>query len=182
MLQNVDSNQEALAALAADSLKEQTERRNSALSNGQGGHRIQLIEFRLGSEFYALSIDDVKEVVLTPSVARVPQAPYYVMGVANIRGTIITIVDLEKRIEVQRQSSKEALEYRYTLVLELDGYKVGILVDQVPNTLNVTEDDINLADETMNAHLSDNSGNYLKGIVKSDDRMIFMLDIKSLIK
>ncbi len=181
MMQGIDTSPDPMAAIAAEGLKRSTERNIGTLSYGQAGNRIQLIEFRLGSEYYALSIDDVKEVVLTPSVARVPQAPFFVMGVANIRGTIITIIDLEKRIEVQRQSGKEALEYRYTLVLEIDGFKVGILVDQVPNTLNVTEEDINLADETMNAHLSDSSGNYLKGIVKSDDRMIFMLDIKNLI-
>ena len=58
---------------------------------------MQLIIFKLAGEEYGLSIDQIKEVVLTPRVAKMPQTPAYIKGVANIRGNIIAIMDLEQK-------------------------------------------------------------------------------------
>jgi len=154
-------------------------------TSDQPGERQQLIVFRLAEENFAISIDSIKEVVLTPSVSRVPQSPHYIEGVANIRGTIITIMNLERRLNMV--SDAPAAEggkrsYKYTLVLEVDGKNVGILVDRVPNTLNVKTDDINAADEAMSSHIADANGSYLKGIVKDEEKMIFLLNISELLR
>lgn len=153
-------------------------------TNNQSGERQQLIVFRLAEENFAIPIDSVKEVVLTPAISKVPQSPHYIEGVANIRGTIITIMNLEKRLSMVTTTSNEdgsPRSYKYTLVLEVDGKNVGILVDRVPNTLNVKTDDVNTADEAMSAHIADAKGSYLKGIVKNGEKMIFLLNISDLL-
>lgn len=152
-------------------------------TSDQPGERQQLIVFRLAEENFAISIDSVKEVVLTPAISRVPQSPHYIEGVANIRGTIITIMNLEKRLNMISDVVSDdgtRRSYKYTLVLDVNGKNVGILVDRVPNTLNVKTDDINAADEAMSAHIADSKGSYLKGIVKESEKMIFLLNISEL--
>lgn len=137
---------------------------------------FQLIVFKQGSEEYGLHIDQIKEVVLTPNITKMPQTPSYVKGVANIRGNIIAIVDLEEKFGIQKQEGTEHKSTNnYTLVVESEDFKIGVLVQEVPNTLTVSESNI---DETVNV-VHDNSveQNYIKGIVKLEDRLIILIDI-----
>ena len=135
--------------------------------------RHQLIVFKLGSEEYALQIDQVKEVVLTPEITKMPRTPDYIMGVANIRGNIIAIVDLEKRFNIL--DSEEGQKGMYTLVIESEDFKIGILVKEVPNTLAAYDDEI---DDSPNIIVdSEMDESYIQGIVKSDNRLIILIDI-----
>jgi purine-binding chemotaxis protein CheW len=134
--------------------------------------RHQLIVFKLGNEEYALPIDQIKEIVATPPITKLPQTPDYIKGVANIRGNIIAIADLEKKFGVA--SDDDAIG-QYTLVIESDAFKIGVLVKSVPNTLSASDEEI---DESPNVvHDSSLDDNYIKGIVKSDKRLIILIDI-----
>jgi len=137
------------------------------------GKKMQLIIFKLGGEEYALNIDSIKEVVLTPGIARIPQTPDYIKGVANIRGTIIAIVDLNQKFKINNHQNEEI--GNYTLVVESEDFKVGILVKEVPNTLTVGEKEI----ETNLSILqySDLDGDCINGIVKKGERMIIIVDM-----
>ena len=135
---------------------------------------VQLIIFKLGQEEYALHIDQIKEVVLTPGIAKIPQTPDYIIGVANIRGNIISIVNLNTKfgLKADNDTKKNA---RYTLVVESESFKIGILVNEVPNTLVVPETDIDKSSTVLQySNLDDDC---IKGIVKSGDRMIIMVDM-----
>ena len=88
--------------------------------------KSQLIVFRLGDEKYGLQIGQIKEVVPTPHITRLPQTPPYVKGVANIRGNIIAVVDLEEKFGLKNESDEAA--NNYTLVVESDEVKMGVLV------------------------------------------------------
>lgn len=137
------------------------------------GNLVQLIIFKLGNEEYALHIDQIKEVVLTPGIAKIPQTPDYIKGVANIRGNIIAIVDLEYKFGlIDAKSDETSL---YTLVVESDQFKIGILVKEVPNTLTVKENDIDNTSTVL--QYSNLDSDCIKGIVKSGDRMIIMVDM-----
>jgi purine-binding chemotaxis protein CheW len=136
----------------------------------------QLIVFRLGEEEYALHIDQIKEVVITPHITRMPQTPTFVRGVANIRGNIIAIIDLEQKFGIQRkQEESQESEGNYTLVIESDEYKMGVLVKEVPNTLAVSEADI---EDTTNV-IQDTGVDqgYVKGVVKYGNRLLILIDI-----
>ncbi|MDN5212709.1 chemotaxis protein CheW [Fulvivirgaceae bacterium BMA12] len=149
----------------------------TAATEQQSTETQQLIVFRLGEEEYGLYIDQIKEVVLTPNITKMPQTPGYVKGVANIRGNIIGIIDLEEKFGIKEATTTEQAnrESNYTLVVESDEFKVGILVKEVPNTLSVNPADM---EHSVNV-VHDNSVNsdYIQGIVKLKGKLIILIDI-----
>lgn len=143
--------------------------------------RMQLIIFKLAGEEYGLSIDQIKEVVLTPRIAKMPQTPSYIKGVANVRGNIIAIMDLEQKFGLNEERAKvKELTANYTLVVESDKFKVGVLVKEVPNTLEIGAEDIDKASDFV--QYSSLDANSLVGVVKSGDRMIILIDMIKLIE
>ncbi len=138
--------------------------------------RLQLIVFKLGNEEYALKIDQIKEIVLTPNITKMPHTPFYVKGLANIRGNIIAILDLEEKFSLESEEEKTG---KYTLVIESEKFKAGIMVNKVPNTLSVSENSI---EEAQNI-ITDASmqSNYIQGVVKADNRLIILIDIYQIV-
>ena len=146
------------------------------------GYKVQLIVFKLGDEEYALPIEQVKEIVLTPRISEVPQTPEYVRGIANIRGEVISIMDLEKKFGLRSKSktlSETPGSTNYTMVIESNEYSIGILVNQVPNTLSVYSSKIdNTSNILQHSHLDDAS---IKGVVKEKEKMIILIDVLSML-
>lgn len=144
--------------------------------------KVLLIVFKLGAEEYALPIDQIKEVVLTPRISRIPQTPSYIKGVANIRGNVISIVDLEERFGLvdrhqsqENDSQTEEQGSNYTLVIESEQFRIGVLVKEVPNTLSVKMSEIDQSsDIAMHSSLDEHA---INGVVKLDDRMIILIDM-----
>lgn len=136
---------------------------------------VQLIVFKLGKEEYALHIDQIKEVVLTPGIAKIPQTPSYIKGVANIRGNVIAIVNLEDKFNLNLEDGVSDGTSNYTLVVESADFKIGILVKEVPNTLTVSENNIDKSSTVL--QYSNLDQECIKGIVKSEGRMIIMVDM-----
>jgi len=142
------------------------------------GEKLQLVVFKLAGEEYALPIDDIKEVVITPGIAKIPQTPNHIKGVANIRGNIIAIMDMEERLNLVKENKKVAGSY--TLVIASEQYKLGILVKEVPNTLNTYTSEIDNASNIM--QFSTLEKECITGVVKVNDRLIILIDIFKLIK
>lgn len=134
---------------------------------------LQIVVFRLGNEEYGLHIDQIKEVVITPNITRMPQTPSFVKGVANIRGNVIAIFDLEDRFDLTRTITTQGS--KYTLVVESEDIKMGLLVSDVPNTVTINASDL---DESVGI-IQDASAdtNYIKGIIKTGQRLIILIDI-----
>jgi purine-binding chemotaxis protein CheW len=145
---------------------------SSAKSGGHVGTK-QIVVFKLGQEEYGLNIDQIKEVVTTPTITRMPQTPAFVRGVANIRGNVIAILDLEEKFSLER-SNNGYEGTNFTLVIESDYYKMGILVREVPNTLSISSASIEESVFTGD-HQLDQS--YITGIAKLEKRLIIMIDI-----
>jgi len=139
---------------------------------------IQLIVFRLGEEEYGLRIEQVKEVTLTPEIARMPKTPPFVKGIANLRGDIIAIIDLEERFQL-RPAGEELPAYSYTLAIEAKDYIIGIVVREVPQPLSIPASLIEKAPEFIqDLNINDK---YIEGIVKVDGRVIIVLDMLKLL-
>jgi purine-binding chemotaxis protein CheW len=144
------------------------------------GELLQLIVFKLNDGEYALQIDQIKEVVLTPRIAQVPQTPAYLKGVANIRGNVIAIIDLEQKFNLGASSTQDDSSANYTLVIESDEYKVGVLVKEVPNTLTVEASEIDSSASII--QFSSLNADCIEGIVKIDDRMIIQVNMLELMR
>lgn len=138
-----------------------------------GNRLLQIVVFKLGQEEYGLHIDQIKEVVITPNITRMPQTPSFVKGVANIRGNVIAIFDLEERFKLR--SMEQTHDNKYTLVVESEDVKMGLLVSDVPNTISVSANDLDESVSIINdVHTGDN---YIKGIIKTGERLIILIDI-----
>lgn len=144
---------------------------------------VHLIIFKLGSEEYGIRIEQVKEVTLTPEVARMPKTPAFIKGVANIRGDIIALMDLEERfkitpVAVGADNSKK-VPNSYTLVLEAKEYTIGLIVREVPQSLTIPISRIDkMPSFIQDIHLNDN---YIEGIGKIGNRLIIVLDIHKIL-
>jgi purine-binding chemotaxis protein CheW len=135
---------------------------------------LHLVVFKLGNEEYGVKIEQVKEVTLTPEIARMPKTPYFIKGVSNIRGDIIAIMDLEERFNIKQSAAGG--RKTYTLVIESPDYTIGIIVKEVPQSLTIP---LSKIDKAPNIVKEKNiNENYIEGIGKTDSgRLIIILDI-----
>lgn len=138
---------------------------------------VQLIVFRMGQEHYGIRIEQIREVTLTPVVTRMPKTPAFIKGIANIRGDIIAIMDLEERFNIKAASpeSNGRPPNTYTLVTDIKEYSIGLVVKEVPQSLNLPVSKIDKAPGFLqDAKISES---FIEGIGKHDNRLIIVLDI-----
>lgn len=144
------------------------------------GTEVQLIVFSLGGERYALEIDNVKEIVPSPRVSQLPHAPEFVKGVANIRGFVMVILDLEQKFRLFGKGGDVSGNKAYTMVIKNDRFRVGLLVNEVPNTLKLDGDQILSSAGIMNNTVLDET--YIKGLINQGEEMIILLDMVELME
>lgn len=144
--------------------------------------KYQLIVFSLAGQEYALFIDQIKEVVITPTITPVPLTAPYIKGVANIRGDVLAMADLEERFDLKPQGGDKTLidikKHNFTLVIASDEIKMGILVKDLPNTLSILETDMI---QPSLIYENENEKNYILSIVKLQERLIIVIDLNKII-
>jgi len=153
-----------------DKGEEKDNRKDSSLEPS-----VHLIVFKLGVEEYGIRIEQVKEVTITPEITRMPKTPPFIKGIANIRGDIIAIMDLEERFHITPAVTVENQKHTYTLALEAKDYTIGLIVREVPQSLTIP---VSRLDKTP-AFIQDIniSENFIEGIGKINGRLIIVLDI-----
>jgi purine-binding chemotaxis protein CheW len=121
--------------MPAENRPEDKSRRASASPDIMGNtpETIQVVEFLLGKEHYAIDLYDVKEVVDYTTITRLPNTPTYIKGIIDLRGEITTIIDLKERLNVALGKNGPDEDNRRIIVLDekLTGVKMGIIVDDV---------------------------------------------------
>ncbi|KJF26023.1 chemotaxis protein CheW [Clostridium aceticum] len=130
----------------------------------------QYVVFQLDEEYYGIAINLVETIEKVLEITRLPNAPYYVKGVINLRGEVIPVVDLRKRFKMEEKSVTE--ESRI-IILSLDEMIVGILVDSSSEVITIEKEDIENTNNIVNAFEDD----YIKGIGKVEGRIIIILDM-----
>ncbi|PWJ39399.1 chemotaxis protein CheW [Sediminitomix flava] len=146
------------------------------LQQENAGEMNQIIVFKLGDEEYGLFIDQIKEVVLTPKISKIPLTPKFIKGVANIRGNILAIIDLEEKFALKTDSDiPQEEKSNYTLVVESKEYNMAILVKEVPNTLSVATADIDYTPNIINDSTQEHQ--YINGVIKLENRLIILIDL-----
>lgn len=129
---------------------------------------MQLVVFSIGKELYGVGIDAVHEIVKVPDITAVPDAPAFLEGVINLRGKIVPVVDLRKRLKVQ---GAEKTKLSRVLITENNGRLVGLLVDAVSEVLKLQPDAIEPPPEMI----ASIGVEYITGVAKVDGRLIILL-------
>lgn len=135
----------------------------------------QLVVFNLGVEEYAIDISYAKEIIRVPKFTKIPNAPYFIEGIFNLRGTVITVIDLKKRFEIDQ--TERGIDSRL-LILEIDGMLVGIIVDDISEVVWI--DDLTI--QNLGNEITRISKNSIKGVTIMDDRLIILLNVLELKK
>ena len=140
--------------------------------------QYQMVTFHLGEELYGVNIMDVKEIVKIQNVRVIPNAPYYVEGIINLRGEIIPIIDLHKRFKIQAVSkSTEDIEMDGGfIILNIDGSKIGIIIDKVERVVSVKAEDVKDPPQM----LSGIGNEYIEGVVREETGYLIMLNTRKL--
>ena len=129
-----------------------------------------LVCFRVGKETYGVDIFLVREIVKAQEITSVPGASEYVLGIINLRGKIISVVDLAQRLGLGKAKIDRASRI---LVVDLDGFTAGFLVDAATEVLKLAPESIEAAPEELKGSVNDD---YLEGVGKLKDRLVIILN------
>lgn len=141
-------------------------------------HQTQVIVFNVGEHRYALSIDQVKEIISTPHVANVPHTAAYIRGLANVKGEVITLIDLHGMIDAK--SRRREVEGGFTLVVEEEFFRCGLVVNDMPESIKIDTSSIKKdQDLAIGTPFSEKA---IKGVITMDDQFITLLDIVEVMK
>ncbi|WP_312369369.1 chemotaxis protein CheW [Stenotrophomonas sp.] len=140
-------------------------------AEGTGG---EYLSFTLGNEHYGVDILKVQEIRGYDSVTRVPDAPDYIKGVINLRGTIVPVIDLRLKLRLD-EARYDA--FTVMIVLNVEDRVVGIVVDSVSDVIPLAAEQIRPTPEFGAAV----DTRFISGIGTQDDRMLILLDIETLL-
>ena len=147
---------------------------------------VDVVEFVLGGERYALDIQLAREIVEMIPITPIPRAPPYISGVINLRGEITNIMNLNTLLGLPNQEVRDNQKIIVLVPDAASGSNVGIIVDEVTSVLQVAETDI----EHLGEGLSSEVSGFVKGIIKlkgdvSDKKstgLIIWIDMKKVLE
>ncbi|MGD6934391.1 MAG: chemotaxis protein CheW [Candidatus Bathyarchaeia archaeon] len=133
---------------------------------------IQIVNFTVDNINYGVPVEQVREVRDMQAVTPVPGAPAYVEGVTNLRGQIITVFDLRKRLGLpEKEGAGEKI-----LIIDLEKSAVGVVVDAVTEVSTIKE-----ADVEKNMEVTSALGDFILGVGKQNDHLSVILDISKIV-
>ncbi len=135
---------------------------------------IQIVSFRIANEEFGIDIIKVQEIIRMVDITRVPNTPNYVIGVINLRGKVIPIIDMRRRLNL--------LETPYTkdtriVVIEEDRKVVGFIVDSVSEVLRISKN----ITEPPPPMVSGISSDFINSIAKLEGRLLILLDLEKVL-
>ena len=131
---------------------------------------FQLVVFRIGKESYGIGIEAVHEIIKVPDITAMPDAPDFFEGVINLRGKIIPVIDLRKRLRLKRSEKNRSSRI---LITENQDRLVGLLVDSVAEVLKLSPEAIEEPPQMISAIGIE----YITGVAKITGRLVILMDI-----
>lgn len=129
---------------------------------------MQVVIFNIGKEKYALETRLVHGIEKMMNITNIPTAPHYISGLANLRGSIITVLDFKKYLNIFSEVDPENI-----IIVENEEEKIGLMVDSVQEVVEVSDDML----EKVNME-----GIYVKGVINFKDYIVTLLDGENLLK
>lgn len=134
----------------------------------------QWVTFKLDDEIYGINVMQVQEVLPMTEIAPVPGAPPYVMGIINLRGNVVTVIDTRMRFGLEQKTPEDGDRI---VVVETEDQVAGIVVDGVAEVTYVRESEVDTAPNVGN----DDAARYIWGVVSRDDSLTILVDVDRLL-
>ncbi len=147
---------------------------NEVVESSSNDPIIQWVTFRLDNEKYGIKVMQVQEVLRLTEIAPVPGAPDYVLGIINLRGNVVTVIDTRMRFCLPE---KEPDDNTRIVIIESENQVVGIMVDSVAEVVNMRESDIEVAPNVGN----DESSKYIQGVCSLENELLILIDVNKLL-
>jgi purine-binding chemotaxis protein CheW len=147
---------------------------NSAVESAAGDEVMQLVTFRLKDETYGINVMQVQEVLRISEIAPVPGAPQYVLGIINLRGNVVTVIDTRTRFGLPTAELDDASRI---VIIESEEQVVGILVDSVAEVVELRHSQVDSAPNVGN----EESSRYIQGVASREDDLLIVVDLNKLL-
>ena len=135
---------------------------------------LQYVTFRLDEETYGINVMQIQEVLRYTEIAPVPGAPDYVLGIINLRGNVVTVIDTRKRFGL---SQSEVSDHTRIVVLELEGQVIGVLVDSVAEVVYLRQSEIESAPNVGN----EESARFIQGVCNKNGELIILVEFEKML-
>jgi purine-binding chemotaxis protein CheW len=136
---------------------------------------VELVSFFVGEALCGMDILKVQEINKLIEMTRVPQAPEYVLGILNLRGEIVTIIDLGKKLGLK---STELNHKTRNIIVNSNSEHIGLMVEQISDVVQAEWEKV----EPPPANIGNVQGKYFTGVFKTEDRLIGILDVEKVLK
>lgn len=135
---------------------------------------LQWVTFRLDGETYGVNVMQVQEVLRYSEIAPVPGAPSYVLGIINLRGNVVTVIDTRNRFGLE---AGEITEQSRIVIIEAERHVIGILVDAVAEVVYLRQSEIEIAPNVGN----EESARFIQGVCPRSDELLILVDLDKLL-
>lgn len=134
---------------------------------------LQWVTFRLDNETYGINVMQVQEVLRHTEIAPVPGAPGYVLGIVNLRGNVVTVIETRQRFGL---APAEVTDQTRIVIIEAERQVVGILVDSVAEVVYLRQSEIETAPNVG----TDESARFIQGVCNKNDELLILVDLDRL--
>ena len=125
--------------------------------------------FSLGEETFAIPLLSVREVIAVPEITRVPQTPAHFLVIMNLRGQIISVIDLRNKLAIKPKVNSETA----VIICDLGENSIGVVVDSINSVLHPSPDQVTEKPEIQ----SQRNTEYIKGVYRLEHELVLLLDI-----
>src|SRR5690606_34009371 len=135
---------------------------------------LQWVTFRLDNETYGVNVMQVQEVLRHTEIAPVPGAPAYVLGIINLRGNVVTVIDTRHRFGLE---PGEMTDNTRIVIIEAEKHVVGILVDSVAEVVYLRQSEIETAPNVGN----EDSAKFIQGVCHKNGELLILIELNKLL-
>lgn len=147
---------------------------SSAKSKTTDDPILQWVTFKLAGETYGINVMQVQEVLRYSEIAPVPGAPPYVLGIINLRGNVVTVIDTRHRFGLE---PGELTDNTRIVIIEADNHVVGILVDSVAEVVYLRQSEMETAPNVGN----DESAKFIQGVCHKNNELLILVELDKLL-
>lgn len=134
----------------------------------------RFLEFSLGAERFGIPLLQVRELISVPDTTPIPYSPKYFKGIMNLRGQVISVIDLRLKLGVKATDDQSECA---VVIVEFEGFRLGLIVDSINKVLQIEEGEIAEVPEVKATGGKD----YINGVFKNGDDLIVLLELPSLL-